>query len=55
MIKDGEELIDEEPMKEKVNRHFENHKKKWKRQKFPWKVLLHILLVVSVTVQVSGQ
>ena len=55
IIKDGEELIGEKPMKEKVNLHFENHIQKWKRQKFPWKVLFHILLVVSVTVQVSGQ
>ena len=43
-------LVDE--IKTKVNRHFENHLKKWGQQKFPWKALFHLLLVILVTIQV---
>lgn len=53
IMDDGEELIEEEPIKKKVNLHFQNHLQKWKRQKFPWKPIFHILLVVLITVQVS--
>lgn len=39
---------------EAINRHYQSHLKKWsERQKFPWKIVLHLLLVVLVTVQVS--
>ena len=42
-------------MKEKVNRHFENHFQKWKnRKRFPFKVMLDLLLIVLVTTQVSS-
>lgn len=41
-------------MKEKVNFHFGDHIKKWKERNFPWKVSLHLLLIVLVTVQVSA-
>ena len=41
-------------MKEKINLHFQSHLQKWKRKHFPFKVTLHLLLVVLVTVQVSG-
>ena len=51
----------EMPMKEKVIRHFENHYQKWKRQKRGqkccgfWKVIIHIVLVITVTIQASEQ
>ena len=46
----------DELMKERVNRHFENHLQKWKnRKRFPFKVILDLLLIVLVTAQVSGQ
>ena len=44
-------------MKERLQRQFQDHIQKWtdaKHRRFPWKVLLHLLLVVFVTVQVSG-
>ena len=41
-------------MKEKINLHFQSHLQKWKRKHFPFKVTLHLLLVVLVTAQVSG-
>ena len=47
-IRKREELI----MKKKVNLHFEDHLQKWKRKKFPFKVMLHLLLLVLVTAQV---
>ena len=43
-------------MKERLQRHFQDHIQKWARDKhprFPWKAVLHLLLVVFVTVQVS--
>jgi len=43
-------------MKERLRRHFQDHIQKWSRDKhprFPWKAVLHLLLVVFVTVQVS--
>ena len=41
-------------MKKAINRHYQSHLKKWdQHQKFPWKVILHILLVILVTIQVS--
>ena len=41
-------------MKDKINHHFENHLQKWKnRKRFPFKVILDILLVALVTAQVS--
>ena len=41
-------------MKEKINHHFENHFQKWKnRKRFPFKVILDILLIALVTAQVS--
>ena len=41
-------------MKKKINLHFESHLQKWKRQRFPFKVTLHLLLIVLVTTQVSS-
>ena len=43
-------LVDE--IKTKVSRHFEDHVEKWRRRKFPWKALFHLLLVILVTIQV---
>ena len=41
-------------MKKAVNYHYQSHVKKWSQhQKFPWKVILHLLLVALVTIQVS--
>jgi len=43
-------------MKDRLIRHFQDHIRKWSRDKhprFPWKAGLHLLLVVFVTVQVS--
>ena len=43
-------------MKDRLRRHFQDHIRKWSRDKyprFPWKACLHLLLVVFVTVQVS--
>ena len=42
-------------MKQRVHHQFQDHIQKWKNtnhQRFPWKLILHLLLVVSVTVQV---
>ena len=44
-------------MKERLQYHFQDHIQKWtnmKGRRFPWKLVLHLLLVVSVTVQVSN-
>ena len=40
-------------VKEAVNYHYKDHIQKWKRQKFPWKVIFHISLIILVTIQVS--
>lgn len=41
-------------MKGRVNRHFENHIQKWKnRKRFPFKVILDLLLIILITTQVS--
>ena len=40
-------------MKEKINFHFQSHLQKWKQRHFPFKVTLHLLLIVLVTTQVS--
>lgn len=41
-------------LKAEVNLHFENHLQKWwKRKRFPFKIVQHLLLVILVTVQVS--
>ena len=43
-------------MKKRIRHHFQDHIRKWKdteRPRFPWKMILHILLVISVTVQVG--
>ena len=43
-------------MKTKLRYHFRSHIGKWKdktRRRFPWKLILHILLLVLVTTQVS--
>ena len=43
-------------MKERLHHQFQDHIQKWtdrKHRRFPWKLVLHLLLVVSVTVQVS--
>ena len=43
-------------MKEAVNHHYQDHLKKWLQyQKFPWKVVFHLLLILLVTAQVSWQ
>jgi len=45
-------------MKKRIRYHFKDHIRKWtnsERPRFPWKMMLHILLVVVVTVQVSLQ
>ena len=42
-------------MKERIKFHFQSHLQKWKRLHFPFKVTLHLLLVVIVTIQVSRQ
>lgn len=40
-------------MKNAVHRHFQSHFERWDLQRrFPWKVVLHLLLIVLVTVQV---
>lgn len=42
-------------MKERLHHQFQDHIQKWtnrRHRRFPWKVVLHLLLVVSVTVQV---
>ena len=43
-------------IKKRLQRHFQDHVQKWSRDihpRFPWKAVLHLLLVVFVTVQVS--
>ena len=44
----------DERMKKKIKFHFQSHLQKWKRQRFPFKVTLHLLLIVLVTTQVSS-
>ena len=42
-------------MRKRILYHFKDHIRKWKdsdRPRFPWKMILHILLVIVVTVQV---
>ena len=51
---ESKKAIRDTRMKEKINLHFQSHLQKWKRRQFPFKVTLHLLLVVLVTVQVSG-
>lgn len=51
-------LIDiaDQRMKERLRHQFQDHIQKWmdrNHRRFPWKLVLHLLLVVSVTVQVS--
>ena len=44
-------------MKEMLHYHFQDHIQKWtnrKHRRFPWKLVLHLLLVVSVTAQVRS-
>lgn len=43
-------------MKERLRHQFQDHIQKWrnmKHRRFPWKAVLHLLLVVFVTIQVS--
>ena len=42
-------------MRKRIRYHFKDHIRKWRdteRPRFPWKMFLHFLLVVVVTVQV---
>lgn len=42
-------------MRKRIRYHFKDHIRKWRdteRPRFPWKMVLHFLLVVVVTVQV---
>ena len=42
-------------MKKRIRHHFRDHIRKWthvERPRFPWKMILHVLLVIVVTVQV---
>ena len=42
-------------MRKRIRYHFKDHIRKWRdteRPRFPWKMILHFLLVVVVTVQV---
>jgi len=44
-------------MKKRLRYHFKSHIEKWtdeNRRRFPWKIMLHLLLLVIVTTQVSG-
>ena len=52
--KSKESRKEDNRMKKKINLHFESHLQKWKRQRFPFKVTLHLLLIVLVTTQVSS-
>ena len=43
-------------MRKRIQHHFQDHIRKWKdseRPRFPWKMILHLLLVIVVTIQVS--
>ena len=51
---ESKKAIRDARMKKKINLHFQSHLQKWKRKYFPFKVTFHLLLVVLVTVQVSG-
>ena len=45
-------------MRKRIRHHFQDHIRKWKnpdRPRFPWKMILHFLLVIVVTIQVSIQ
>ena len=42
-------------MRKRIRYHFQDHIRKWRdteRPRFPWKMVLHFLLVIVVTVQV---
>ena len=42
-------------MRKRIRHHFQDHIRKWKdseRPRFPWKMILHFLLVIVVTIQV---
>ena len=44
-------------MKKRLRYHFKSHIEKWtdeNRRRFPWKLILHVLLLAIVTVQVSS-
>ena len=44
-------------MKKRIQYHFTDHIRRWMdmdRRRFPWKMMLHLLLVVLVTTQVSS-
>ena len=44
-------------MRKRIRHHFQDHIRKWKdpeRPRFPWKMILHIILVVVVTIQVRA-
>lgn len=43
-------------MKKRIQHHFKDHVKRWldsHRRRFPWKLILHLLLVAVVTTQVT--
>ena len=45
-------------MRKRIRYHFQDHIRKWKdseRPRFPWKMILHFLLVIVVTIQVRIQ
>lgn len=42
-------------MKKRIQYHFKDHVKRWMnsdRRRFPWKLILHLMLVILVTTQV---
>ena len=42
-------------MRKRIRHHFQDHIRKWKdseRPQFPWKMILHFILVIVVTIQV---
>jgi len=44
-------------MRAKLRHHFKSHIEKWTdetKRRFPWKLILHILLILLVTTQVSA-
>ena len=44
-------------IKKRIQYHFKDHIKRWMdsdRRRFPWKLILHFLLVALVTTQVTG-
>jgi len=47
----------EAEMKERLHNHFKSHIGKWaskNRRRFPWKVILHIFLLILITTQVNN-